>query len=222
MLTSGQVYCCGYNRYGQLGVPRSDGYWSGFVPGINDAVAVATSETTTCVVRGAERRVWCWGYDSEGQMGVGPAPVDGCDLEFSLRGLTRCFPPTALALDHVVYLEKGWNNFCAVRDDGSVWCWGVNYAIWNSDQSSFLDGPAERESCQRDTPDVRHRSYCRSRPVRIQGIPPALQIVSARGTVCILDRTGEVWCWGDNLLGELGDGTRVSRTVPVRIIARPE
>jgi alpha-tubulin suppressor-like RCC1 family protein len=39
--------------------------------------------------------------------------------------------------------------------------------------------------------------------------------------MCILDRAGEVWCWGNNEFGQVGDGTRVSRAVPVRIIANP-
>ena len=36
-----------------------------------------------------------------------------------------------------------------------------------------------------------------------------------------LTRDGEVWCWGDNGAGQLGDGTTVTRNVAVRVERLP-
>jgi alpha-tubulin suppressor-like RCC1 family protein len=34
---------------------------------------------------------------------------------------------------------------------------------------------------------------------------------------CVVGEGGGVWCWGNNVLGELGDGSTASSTVPVRV-----
>src|SRR5690606_25541515 len=35
---------------------------------------------------------------------------------------------------------------------------------------------------------------------------------------CLLTSDGAVWCWGANSYGQLGDGTRTNRRVPVAVI----
>ena len=39
----------------------------------------------------------------------------------------------------------------------------------------------------------------------------------AHHTCAIIGTTSTVWCWGDNSLGALGDGTRVSSPTPVQV-----
>ncbi|HNA99949.1 MAG TPA: RCC1 domain-containing protein, partial [Marmoricola sp.] len=34
---------------------------------------------------------------------------------------------------------------------------------------------------------------------------------------CEVRAGGQLWCWGDNSHGQLGDGTTIERTAPVRI-----
>ena len=38
---------------------------------------------------------------------------------------------------------------------------------------------------------------------------------------CMLIRADQVWCWGENRLGQLGDGTTISRTTAVRVVGLP-
>jgi alpha-tubulin suppressor-like RCC1 family protein len=45
----------------------------------------------------------------------------------------------------------------------------------------------------------------------------AEQIAAGDGHACILDSSGDVYCWGDNKHGQLGDGTTTSREIPALV-----
>jgi alpha-tubulin suppressor-like RCC1 family protein len=95
-------------------------------------------------------------------------------------------------------LALGYNNFaCALRCDGSVWCWGVNTHGQLGDETTVS----------------------RSTPVRVRGLGgPATAIGAGYAHACAVVR-GEVRCWGRNLSGALGDGTRTDRSAPVTVQA---
>lgn len=60
-------------------------------------------------------------------------------------------------------------------------------------------------------------------PVRLP-LPPGTQfasLVAGDFYVLALDTAGRAWAWGDNESGALGDGTRISRTRPVRVHLPP-
>ncbi|MFN7003902.1 MAG: RCC1 domain-containing protein [Roseinatronobacter sp.] len=46
---------------------------------------------------------------------------------------------------------------------------------------------------------------------------PIVQISAGGYHTCALDADGDVWCWGLNFLGQLGDGTEIDRPLPVRV-----
>lgn len=43
------------------------------------------------------------------------------------------------------------------------------------------------------------------------------QVFAGEQHTCALDDSGSAWCWGGNRFGQLGDGTTLSRTRPVRV-----
>lgn len=47
--------------------------------------------------------------------------------------------------------------------------------------------------------------------------PRIVQIALGANHSCALDHGGYVWCWGDNLWGQLGDGSRTDRPTPVMV-----
>jgi alpha-tubulin suppressor-like RCC1 family protein len=58
----------------------------------------------------------------------------------------------------------------------------------------------------------------RSTPVAVIGLPGDIAAVAAGGGhTCALHGSGEVWCWGDNVYGQLGDGTRIDSPAPVAV-----
>jgi alpha-tubulin suppressor-like RCC1 family protein len=105
-------------------------------------------------------------------------------------------------LDGVVGLAAAGNliehgHTCAVREEGSVWCWGANQT------GQLGDGT----------------QIARSRPVMALGVADAVQVVTASlegygGHTCALRADGVVLCWGSNFHGQLGDPNLAARLTP--------
>ena len=55
------------------------------------------------------------------------------------------------------------------------------------------------------------------RPVARSEALHAIAIAVGRAHACVLGAEGKVFCWGANASGQLGDGTRTSRTQPVAV-----
>ena len=72
---------------------------------------MAAGDHHLCAI--AEQRLWCWGKDDEGQLGVGDNGRDFSDAPLPTVGLGRVQAVTA-----------GGDNTCAVSD-GRVYCWGA-------------------------------------------------------------------------------------------------
>lgn len=113
-LADGSVRCWGWNERGMLGdgtmIDRSTPV---VVRGVRDATAIAVGRYHGCaIVR--DGTVRCWGANDSGQRGTGAASP-----EDNLRDAT-----TVVGLSGATAIAAGWDHTCALRDDGSVWCWG--------------------------------------------------------------------------------------------------
>jgi len=102
---------------------------------------------------------------------------------------SQLLPVRVLLPDGVqaVAVIAGGDDTCIIAASGDLYCWGAN----GTGQVGVAGGE--------DQP----------LPRRIDGLGE--QVVSAAimdGAICALRRGGTVVCWGDNLAGELGRGTR--------------
>ena len=86
---------------------------------------------------------------------------------------------------------------------GGVYCWGTGrfgeLGLGGSDQQQREAVPAG--------------------PLR--GIGDAIAIDANRGFACAINSGGAVFCWGNNVHGQLGDGTTQNRAVPVPVEGLP-
>ena len=197
-LQQSTVLCWGANDNGQLGDGTTIGRSTPApVAGAGDAVGLALGGQHTCVRR-TDGTVTCWGRGNDGQLGdQSPA---GSPTPVVVANLASAVGPN---LTNVIDLAAGNRHTCAVLANGKAACWGAGATGqlgWGS-----LSGHAI--------------------PVEVMGLnDPAVQITAGDNHTCARtspdgrpETAGSVFCWGDNQAGQLGDGTRVQKTLPPNI-----
>lgn len=130
----------------------------------------------------------CWGRNSVTPM-TGGQLGDGTYID-------RSQPvPVQMLTTGIVAVQLGAFHSCAMNQFGAVFCWG-------SAQGGRLgDGTMSDKLV----------------PTPVSGLGQGAAIAIAAGDTgaCALSRSGELRCWGENLHGEVGDGTKSPRTTPV-------
>lgn len=132
VVSDGKVLCWGSNFSGQLG--QGDQVTQKYPQQValgGNAVKVGVGRDTSCALL-TDGTMKCWGSNRMGALGVGDpdAHDDGCSFPCK----TTPVPITldGSPLDDIVDLvlgsrslnTAGFSDVCALRKDGSVWCWG--------------------------------------------------------------------------------------------------
>jgi alpha-tubulin suppressor-like RCC1 family protein len=108
---------------------------------------------------------------------------------------TKCFNGVCDGA-RVKQVSSGSALVCALRTDGSVWCWG------RGAQGGFgqkFEGSAG-EACVQTAPGYR----CSPTPIKVPGLPPVDFIAVGYEAACAVTKSKDVWCWGRNQNGEAG------------------
>lgn len=206
LLDDGGVKCWGDNLAGQLGQGDTTrrGGSAGQLGDALDPVALGGEVDVAQVVAGhahacvrtRDGRVKCWGDNSSGALGLGDMVSRGV----SDAQLGDALPWVDLGTDRgAVDLAAGDGVTCAVLDDASVKCWGVNgLGVSGAPVGGIVGDQAEEMGD--DLPAV--------------SLPPGevVDVETAGDAACARFVDGTVVCWGDNGVGQLGQGDTTSRS----------
>jgi alpha-tubulin suppressor-like RCC1 family protein len=183
-----RALCWGSNSKGQLGLDtetvtsRAAPVYVENLPQGVIQIAVGGEHTCALLESGA---VKCWGSNEKGQLGNGgnensSVPVDVVGLDSG-----------------VIAIDAGDAHTCALKEDGSVHCWGDN------DKGELGNGNTDQQNV----------------PVQVTGLlRPALQFSTGPEFNCVLDSANEAWCWGHgSFYNHLGDGESKDSSSPVQV-----
>lgn len=209
-IANGRAYCWGNNGTGRLG--------NGNTTNQSSPVAVSTTSgamltrTVTAIASGgyhtcaiADNRAYCWGRGNEGQLGNSSPANANNDTAYSSS------VPVAVGggSTAVSYITAGSNHSCAITG-GLGYCWGGTAK------------PPSSNPCHGGR--IGDNSDCngnKNAPVAVNaaGVLSGrilTQIVAGGSHTCAI-ADGRAYCWGYNNQGQVGDGTTISRLVPVAV-----
>jgi alpha-tubulin suppressor-like RCC1 family protein len=220
LLSDGTVQAWGDNYWGQLGNgTRTDSTTPVWVcaPGRTNCATDPTARLTgvTAIAAGGNRdtlaRLWdgtvlAWGSNANGQLGDGTMDYRTTPVWVCAPGRTNCATDPTARLTDVTALSTGGKHNVAVRWNGAVVAWGSN-EYGQLGNGTRTDSATPVWVCAPDHTDCADDPAARLSGVTTLG-------VGLYHTVAAL-RDGTVLAWGDNSIGQLGDGTKDSRTTPV-------
>lgn len=201
--TENQGYCWGINYSGQLGDGTTNEAWAPVPILTNGPLNGKQIESIKIGGGGAfalttEGRVYAWGANYNGNLGVNG------DVNLNYEP-TEIYMSGALAGKTIKQLETSLNSgfSCVLASDDLPYCWGYNS---QGQLGSGLTGIALPYALS-PTAVVSNGALAGKTVKNIS--------ISLGDSICVSGSDNNVYCWGDNNYGQLGDGTRIKKPYPV-------
>ena len=193
---AGALRCWGANNRGQLGyghlldvgddeLPRT----AGDVSAGARVERVALGFEHTCAIL-STGRVRCWGHGGNGRLGYG----DASDRGGTSTSVPALLPDVGLPAD-AMEIVAGFAHTCALLETGEIYCWGSN----QFGQLGYAGSVTEVGTTQGNLPQA-------AGPVPVGGT--VVDISSGSRMTCVHLQPGDVRCFGDAEVGQLGYGNR--------------
>jgi alpha-tubulin suppressor-like RCC1 family protein/pimeloyl-ACP methyl ester carboxylesterase len=229
---SAQVYCSGWNAYGQIGdgtftdrlVPTPVVIGSGFLQ-------ISTKHDVVIALKN-DGTVWTWGRNELGALGDGTT-------------VSKSVPNQVAGLASIRAVSAGWQHCLALDSQGQVWSWGCN----RSGQVGDGTGVERHRPVKLTGLPVIKAIECGSEhslalaadgtvwawglndhgqlgqgdktdrlsPVKIQGLSDVTQLAAGQGQSLALLSSGYMKGWGYNWAGQVGNNSTEDCLTPVGV-----
>ncbi|MCQ9634289.1 T9SS type A sorting domain-containing protein [Chryseobacterium sp. WG23] len=233
MKANGSIWTWGENSRGQLGdgttttrnIPMQVGT-------ATDWVDIATGGKQTFAIK-SDGTLWAWGYNNRGQLGDGtiinksiPVQIgtatdwlsiasgeahtlavktDGTLWTWGYNDRGQLGDGTAIAVNSPTQIgtatdwktvTAGTDHSIALKTDGTLWTWGYNDRGQLGDGTTISKNIPTQVGTEANWRSVKTGTY---------------------GSTLAIKTDGTLWTWGYNGWGQLGDGTEIDRSTPIRI-----
>ncbi|MFZ2188749.1 MAG: ELWxxDGT repeat protein [Candidatus Moraniibacteriota bacterium] len=196
--SDGLAYCWGYNSNGQLGdtsvTTRSTPVYVRTVGDIASASQISAGPYHSCAAK-SDGSAYCWGDGSSGKLGNNSSSGSSAPVQVVDVGGTGY-------LTSVSQVATGDSHSCALKTDGTVYCWGSNSSGQIGDNTTSI----------------------RYTPVQVKGVGGSGFLTGVSSVeagsfhTCAVKTDNTVFCWGSNGTGQLGDNTTTQRNAPIQVL----
>jgi alpha-tubulin suppressor-like RCC1 family protein len=167
------------------------------------SISAGFAHTCALVNPGTESNILCWGKNSSGQLGDGTTTQSDLPVEVTFPSLGSTYLGTQIS--------AGFNHTCVTADINSPsqlsYCWGegTTGALGNG----ILTNSSTPVSIIQNYDDIGGGGY--------------MKISAGNGITCGTADEGSgtatsALCWGNNSVGQLGNGTTTSSATPIEVI----
>ena len=200
--TSGLLYCWGQNDLYQLGNNNENNQNNKLTPTrVHDPDTPSSHWNTTilkvslgtshsCAID-SNSRAYCWGnsWDNDTATGTTSYP----------KVPKRIHSPNGSANWDATFIDiaAGNNHTCAIKTNGVAYCWG-------NDNYGSLGNLSVKNA---------EKQY----PVQVSGNKTWVSISTGTWNTCAINDDKYMFCWGKNILGQLGNNTTSWSATPQRV-----
>ncbi len=226
LLSDGTLWAWGDNTGGSLG----DGSYTHSdnpirVGNENDWKVITAGLSSSHAIK-ADGTLWGWGNNKIGQLGISTE-----NFKYSIQ------KPTQVGKDKDWQMVSSGKNFTiGLKTDGSIWVWGATVynlisremgvyepiKITDKNNTDWMQIAAGNDffmALRKDgtiwtlgQTNVGNKSF-----VKINNDTDWASIDAGRRHAMAIKKDGTLWGWGDNSKGQLGNGTKESSDIPVKV-----
>ena len=236
LTSNGTVWAWGDNERGQLGNGNYQLSKEPVPVGSLTGVVAVTATGNFSMALKRDGTVWAWGDNSYGQLGNGGF------------GNSSNWPSRVRYLSGVVAIAAGGAHGLALKSNGMLWAWGHNVhgqlgngsnthnavpvAVWNLKGIVGIAGGGMFSLALRSDGTV--SAWGDNRMGQLgsgnnidSNVPVMVRYLSDVATISAssayhslaITRDGTVWTWGNNLHGQLGNGSFADSNLPVPVLS---